>query len=66
MAPWASKPRGPVAQGNGANHGCRLAVAFPPPLSLRTVVAKRRLTVANCGSGDAGEAFLLVHLDCCR
>lgn len=59
MSPWASKPRGPVALGNVANHGCTLAMLPPPlppifPLSLRTVKAKRRLMVANCAARGSG------------
>lgn len=34
MSPWASKPRGPVAQGNVANQGSTLAVLPPSPLPL--------------------------------
>ncbi|CAB1438974.1 unnamed protein product [Pleuronectes platessa] len=51
MSPWASKPRGPLALGNVANQGCTLALVPPhPPLSPRTVIAKRRLMVANCAA----------------
>lgn len=73
MSPWASKPRGPVALGNVANHGCTLAILHPPPsffpLSLRTVKAKRRLMVANCaarGSGVLGKhvcRFIWIGVD---
>lgn len=68
MSPWASKPRGPVALGNVANQGSTLAMR-PPPLSLRTVIAKRRLMIANyaaSGSGVLGKRvcrFIWIGVD---
>lgn len=56
MSPRASNPRGPVALGNVANQGSTLAMR-PPSLSLlslRTVIAKRSLMIANCAVSGSG------------
>lgn len=50
MSSWPNKPRGLLAQGNVANQ----KKDAPPPLSLRTVTAKRRLMVANCAASGPG------------
>lgn len=61
MAPWASKPRGLVAQGDGANHGCRLAVASPLPLAsgLPRLKEGQRRPTAVWGSVSVGSSGLL-------
>lgn len=59
---------GPVALGNVANQGSTLAMQ-PPTLSLRTVIAKWRLMIANyaaSGSGVLGEwvcRFIWIGVD---